>query len=94
LVLRLRLDVDALVVVLGVGDDRQVEPLPIGSRVIFPSVVNTILYLMFVVAAVNGCPVKNVAWISAGASAAAELGCVPMRVTVAANNKARISDSP
>jgi hypothetical protein len=69
-------------------------PLPIGSRVIFPSVVNTILYLMFVVAAVNGCPVKNVAWISAGASAAAELGCVPMRVTVAANNKARISDSP
>ena len=32
LVLRLRLDVDALVVVLGVGDDRQVEPLPVGAR--------------------------------------------------------------
>ena len=32
LVLRLRLDVDTLVVVLGVGHDRQVKPLPVGAR--------------------------------------------------------------
>src|SRR5450432_3269365 len=46
--------------------------LPSGSRVILPSALNTIVYLMFwVVEEVNGMPVKKVAWMSAGASGAA-----------------------
>src|ERR1700722_12613561 len=41
---------------------------PSGSRVILPSAVNTIVYLMFCgVEEVNGLPSKNVVWISAGA---------------------------
>src|SRR5882757_3130259 len=46
--------------------------LPSGSRVILPSAVNTIVYLMFWgVEEVNGSPLKKVAWTSAGASGAA-----------------------
>ncbi len=44
-------------------------PPPTGSRFILPSAVNVILNLTFdVVDAVNGWPVKNVDWISSGAS--------------------------
>src|SRR4051794_10682523 len=45
-------------------------PLPMGSRVILLSDVKTILNLLlpFVVAAVNGCPLKKVVSMSFGAS--------------------------
>src|SRR2546430_13775859 len=37
-------------------------PPPIGSRVIFPSALNIILYFMFVADAGEGLPFKKVAW--------------------------------
>src|SRR5271154_2856807 len=44
-------------------------PAPTGTRFILPSAENVFLYLTFdVVAAVKGWPVKNVDWMSAGAS--------------------------
>src|SRR5258708_8106677 len=44
-------------------------PDPIGSRFILPSAMNVILYLTFdSVDAVNGWPLKNVVWISLGAT--------------------------
>src|ERR1700730_5274712 len=44
-------------------------PPPADARVILPSAVNVILNLTLeLVAAVNGCPVKNVDWMASGAS--------------------------
>src|SRR3984893_13287850 len=62
----------------------------IGSRVILPSAVNTILNLTFEgVEEVNGWPVKKVAWISLGASTAAEAGAIEVAMAATATTPAR-----
>src|SRR5262245_22235005 len=67
-----------------------------GSRVTLPSAVNTILNLTFDgVAAVNGVPVKKVAWMSFGASTVAAIAVATTPTTTApAMSKLRMGGPP